>query len=184
MFCYDDSLWGRLMEKVRVRAKWGVQGCGWWLLTKLLWTLPNTPGCFLFFFCESFGNRASSSPAVVMGRGSKQAVSQQKGIELWATINTLQHTPQTFSAKTGNINHYRFAVHFNVFFWYEHIHPWFLFYFRDIINMCDKFPFWKAVSVKKGNWFVSWCTWIAKFISFHQRLDVDVLLWWGSKHQW
>ena len=44
----------------------------------------------LFFFpCESFGNRASSFPAVVMGRGSEQAVSQQKGIELWATIDTL-----------------------------------------------------------------------------------------------
>lgn len=136
------------------------------------------------FFSVSHLVTELSFPAVVMGRGSKQAVSQQKGIELWATINTLQHALQTFSAKTGNINHYRFAVHFNVFFWYEHIHPWFLFYFRDIINMCDKFPFWKAVSVKKGNWFVSWCTWIAKFISFHQRLDVDVLLWWGSKHQW
>ena len=43
----------------------------------------------VFFPCESFGNRASSFPAVVMGRGSEQAVSQQKGIELWATIDTL-----------------------------------------------------------------------------------------------
>lgn len=43
----------------------------------------------VFFPCESFGNRASSFPAVVMGRGSKRAVSQQKGIELWATIDTL-----------------------------------------------------------------------------------------------
>lgn len=41
------SVCGWLMEKVRVRAQWG---CGWWLLTKSLWTLPNTPGCCFFFF--------------------------------------------------------------------------------------------------------------------------------------
>lgn len=43
---WRNLLWGWLMEKVRVRAKRGVQGCGWWLLTKLLWALPNTSGCF------------------------------------------------------------------------------------------------------------------------------------------
>lgn len=42
-----------------------------------------------FFPSESFGNRASSIAAVVMGRGSKQAVSQTKDIDLWATIDTL-----------------------------------------------------------------------------------------------
>lgn len=42
-----------------------------------------------FIQCESFGNRASSLPAVVMGRGSAQAVSQQEGIELQATTNTV-----------------------------------------------------------------------------------------------
>lgn len=47
------------------------------------------PLFFFLFPCESFSNRASSFPAVVMGRGSKQAVSQQKGIELRAKINTL-----------------------------------------------------------------------------------------------
>lgn len=89
VFRRDETLRGCLMEKVRVGEQSEVskdvdgdysQSCSE--------TRPNTPGCF-FLPCESLGNRASSFPAVVMGRGSKQAVSQQKGIELWATINTL-----------------------------------------------------------------------------------------------
>ena len=39
--------------------------------------------------CESFANRASSFPAVVMGRGSSSTVSQKKGIEPRAKIDTL-----------------------------------------------------------------------------------------------
>lgn len=42
-----------------------------------------------FFPCESFSNRASAFPAVVMGRGSEQALSQHKGTGLRAKINTL-----------------------------------------------------------------------------------------------
>lgn len=42
-----------------------------------------------YFPCESLSNRASSFPAVVMGRGFEQALSQHKGIELGAKINTL-----------------------------------------------------------------------------------------------
>lgn len=42
-----------------------------------------------YFPCESLSNRASSFPAVVMGRGSEQALSQHKGIDIRAKINTL-----------------------------------------------------------------------------------------------
>lgn len=34
VFCHDGTVRGWMMEKVR--AKRGIQGCGWWLLTKLL----------------------------------------------------------------------------------------------------------------------------------------------------
>lgn len=39
---------------------------------------------FSFFPVSHLVNSASSFPVVMMGRGSKQAVSQQKDIELWA----------------------------------------------------------------------------------------------------
>lgn len=97
---------------------------------------------FFSLFCESFGNRASSFSAVVMWRGSMQAVSQKKGTDLWATFNTRQHTTQPVSAKTGDgesLQVYKttavlLSLYYLMMFWRlwgNSLDPWF--YFTDFV---------------------------------------------------
>lgn len=86
---YEDSPRGWLVEKVRVPCKvtfWRM----WMVITHKAAAIAAKQSRLLSFIpCESCGKRASSLAAVVMGRDSEQAVSQQESIEPQATTNTL-----------------------------------------------------------------------------------------------